>query len=56
MKPSHHLYTHPFYITDLDSTNGTYINGERLVANTPTNLNVGDELTIANAQFKYRRI
>jgi hypothetical protein len=44
------------YITDLDSVNGTYINGERLKPNTPTTLNVGDTLTIANARFKYRRM
>jgi len=44
------------YITDLDSVNGTYINGERLTPNTPTTLNVGDTLTIANAHFKYRRM
>jgi len=44
------------YITDLNSVNGTYINGERLTPNTPTALNVGDELMIANANFKYRRM
>jgi len=44
------------YITDLNSVNGTYINGERLLSNTPTTLNVGDTLTIANAHFKYRRM
>jgi hypothetical protein len=50
-------YNEPhLYITDLNSTNGTYINGERLKPNTPTALNVGDELTIANANFKYRRM
>lgn len=50
-------YNEPhLYITDLDSVNGTYINGERLVANTPIDLKVGDELMIANARFKYRRM
>jgi uncharacterized membrane protein len=50
-------YNEPhLYITDLNSVNGTYINGERLTPNTPTVLNVGDTLTIANANFKYRRM
>ena len=34
------------HITDLGSTNGTFVNGVRLEANTPTALRKGDELLL----------
>jgi hypothetical protein len=41
-----HLEAGKVYITDLGSTNGTYISGTRLEANTPTVLRKGDELLL----------
>lgn len=41
-----HLEEGKVYITDLGSTNGTYISGTRLEANTPTVLRKGDELLL----------
>lgn len=35
-----------YYITDLNSTNGTRINGRRLLPNTPCRLTSGDVLTL----------
>jgi len=34
-------------ITDLDSTNGTFVNGERLTANQPRRLRAGDKISLA---------
>lgn len=39
-------------ITDLDSTNGTFINGNRLSPNIPATFGVGDVVRIANLDFK----
>lgn len=39
-------------ITDLDSTNGTFINGNRLSPNIPAAFGVGDVVRIANLDFK----
>jgi hypothetical protein len=41
-----HLAEGKVYITDLGSTNGTYITGNRLEANTPSVLRKGDELLL----------
>jgi hypothetical protein len=41
-----HLEEGKVYITDLGSTNGTYISGTRLEPNTPTVLRKGDELLL----------
>ncbi|WP_369451299.1 FHA domain-containing protein [Bacteroides stercorirosoris] len=39
-------------ITDLNSTNGTFINGNRLSPNIPATFGVGDIVRIANLDFK----
>jgi serine/threonine protein kinase len=39
------------WITDLNSRNGTFLNGNRLLSNTRTLVWPGDELTFASAQF-----
>lgn len=39
-------------IVDLDSTNGTFINGNRLSPNVPAVFNIGDIISIANIDFK----
>ena len=41
------------YVTDLDSTNGTYINGERVLEETP--LNEGDIIQFATVVFRVGR-
>ncbi len=43
-----------YYITDLNSTNGTKINGESLNANETKQLYVGDELDIAGYLFRFQ--
>jgi len=42
-----------FFLKDLDSVNGTYINGARVSA--PTLLRHGDTIRIAGATFKFAR-
>lgn len=39
-------------IVDLDSTNGTFVNGKRLSPNVPVVFNIGDVIGIATLQFK----
>lgn len=39
-------------IVDLDSTNGTFVNGNRLSPNVPVVFNIGDVIRIANLDFK----
>lgn len=39
------------YIEDANSTNGTYVNGEKTVGATP--LHQGDEITVGSTTFKY---
>lgn len=41
-----------FYITDLNSSNGTYLNGRRLEGNKKNELKVGDVIKLANSEFK----
>lgn len=41
------------FVTDLGSTNGTFVNGRRLAPNTETRLNEGDKITIADEKFTY---
>ena len=41
-----HLHQDHLYVTDLNSTNGTYLAGKRLPADTPTLLRKGDELLV----------
>lgn len=38
-------------IQDLNSTNGTKVNGQKIVANTPTTLQTGDQIIMANIEF-----
>lgn len=40
-----------FLVEDLNSTNGTFLNGERLEGHKPHPIEVGDKLTIANIDF-----
>ena len=46
------LRGHQMYVTDLDSTNGTYVNGERIEGN--CQLNVGDHLRVGRLEFEIR--
>jgi len=41
-----HIADDTLYITDLGSTNGTYLGGKRLEPNLPTELHKGDELLL----------
>lgn len=41
-----------FFVEDMNSTNGTYINGERLKVHTRVNINNGDILKLAAYEFK----
>ena len=43
-----------YLVTDLNSTNGTMINGERLFTNDSAVLRPGDELTIASERYSFR--
>ena len=51
-----HLENDELFITDLGSTNGTFLAGKRLEPNTPTVLRKGDELLLGRlgVQFMYR--
>jgi hypothetical protein len=42
-----------FYIIDLNSVNGTFVNGERIVCNTETIIKNGDKITLANEVYKF---
>lgn len=43
-----------FYIFDLDSKNGTFINGDRLVSNKQYELKPNDRVSLANLQFHFK--
>lgn len=43
-----------YYVTDLNSTNGTMLNGEMMGANETRKIKEGDELTIASEVFIFR--
>lgn len=43
-----------YFVTDLNSTNGTRINGELLEANETRSLPIGSELEIASRKFRFR--
>lgn len=47
-----HLEEDKLYITDLGSTNGTYLGGERLDPHTPALLRKGDELLVGRLQVQ----
>lgn len=42
-----------YFILDLNSVNGTYVNGERLICNTDTPMNNGDKITLANESYTF---
>jgi pSer/pThr/pTyr-binding forkhead associated (FHA) protein len=53
----HHAIIRPegqgYTITDLGSTNGTYVNGQRLAARVPHSLSPGDTIRIGTTMFTY---
>jgi hypothetical protein len=42
-----------YYLVDLESKNGTYLNGERLISNTPYPLKFGDNVRLANVEYLF---
>lgn len=44
-----------FVLTDLGSTNGTSVNGEKLNPNEPRTLSDGDEITFGQATFRFEK-
>ena len=40
-----------YYVEDMNSTNGTYVNGERLIMNSRRELNNHDEITLAAVSY-----
>ncbi len=42
-----------YFIIDLNSVNGTYVNGERLICNTEIPVNNGDKVTFANESYTF---
>ena len=57
---SHHAQIYPdgqgYLLVDLGSTNGTFVNEQRLISHSPRMLNAGDVLRIGNASFSYEAI
>lgn len=43
---------HGYTVTDLQSANGTYVNGKRLAANQPYGIGHGDVIRMANSDFQ----
>ncbi|MDA1129597.1 MAG: FHA domain-containing protein, partial [Chloroflexi bacterium] len=43
-----------YYISDLDSTNGTYLNGERLPPNVERRVKDGDQISLAKDEVVFR--
>src|ERR1700693_3192346 len=54
---SHHAEIYPqeqdYAIIDLGSTNGTFVNNQRLTSNVPTLLHAGDIVVIGDTRFSY---
>jgi len=44
-----------YYVVDLSSKNGSYINGNRLISGDPTPLSFGDRITLANADYIFSK-
>jgi len=42
-----------FRLTDLGSTNGTFLNGQRLNPNEPVVLQAGDEITLGGLTYRF---
>jgi hypothetical protein len=57
---SHHAQIYPdgqgYLLVDLGSTNGTFVNEQRLISHSPRMLNAGDVLRIGNTSFSYEAI
>jgi len=57
---SHHAQIYPdgqgYLLVDLGSTNGTFINEQRLIAHSPRMINAGDVLRIGNTSLSYEAI
>lgn len=57
---SHHAQVYPdgqgYLLVDVGSTNGTFINEQRLIPNSPRMLNAGDMVRIGNTNFSYEVI
>jgi hypothetical protein len=57
---SHHAQISPngqgYILTDVGSTNGTFVNEQRLVPNSPRLLNAGDVIRIGSTNFTYEVI
>jgi hypothetical protein len=47
-----HRLSTGYFIEDCDSTNGTFLNGQRLVAYMPLGLATGDEVQLGQLRFK----
>lgn len=47
-----HRLSTGYFIEDCDSTNGTFLNGKRMVAYMPLGLVTGDDLQLGQLQFK----
>lgn len=43
-----------YFIKDIGSTNGTFINNSRIIPHTLTKLNNGDKIRLANEEFEFR--
>ena len=43
-----------YYMKDLNSRNGTFINGERIVSNVEHSIQNNDRIAFANSEFKFR--
>ncbi len=44
------------FITDMDSANGTFVDGERVASNTPRELDGGDEIQIGDLRLIYHQL
>ena len=57
---SHHAQIYPdgqgYLLVDLGSTNGTFVNEQRLISHSPRMLNAGDVLRIGNTSLSYEAI
>lgn len=45
-----------FFITDLDSTNGTYVNGLKINKNQRVRIHLGDEISFANVRYQFLKV
>src|SRR5262245_33625424 len=57
---SHHAQIYPggqgYLLVDVGSTNGTFVNEQRLTPHSPRMLNAGDVIRIGNTSFSYEAI